>query len=305
MPADPEAQTLRGGAGEIVDLDASLPDLADGANDEHRAAEDAASRALEHARRAGELLVEAKGRVEHGDWTDWIRRRCDFSPRTARRYMRIADRWSEIEARMEGVQNGHAWPIREIDRLLSDSGPDEGADGSGEADPDDGARPEERDGGRSGGRRAGAAGRDAPEQGELLDETPSLAPGDGEPVDGEGTEPARRDEVDVEDAPRSGGPASTLLGRFRRLADFCEEHDPATVAGALEPREAEQLAANATTIDRWVDDLASELDSVEREAGPEPAPGTCRGCGRSIGPAATICGRCRRKAGSEETEGAP
>jgi hypothetical protein len=41
---------------------------------------------LEHACRAGELLVVAKERVGHGHWHGWVRQNCGFSPRTATNY---------------------------------------------------------------------------------------------------------------------------------------------------------------------------------------------------------------------------
>lgn len=94
-----------------------LPTLATAANAEHRAAEAAARSALEHARNAGELLLEAKGQVEHGKWTAWIREHVEFAPRTARLYMRIARRWPELEAHTE---NGNALPIREAAGLLAE-----------------------------------------------------------------------------------------------------------------------------------------------------------------------------------------
>ena len=41
---------------------------------------------------AGKLLTEAKTRVAHGDFTNWIVENCDFSPSTARRLMAGAKR---------------------------------------------------------------------------------------------------------------------------------------------------------------------------------------------------------------------
>ena len=68
-------------------------------NTAHRAASDAAQSALLHAREAGRLLVEAKATVGHGKWTGWLRDNVEFSERTARGYMRIAERWPELENR--------------------------------------------------------------------------------------------------------------------------------------------------------------------------------------------------------------
>ena len=45
---------------------------------------------LEHYRRAGEMLLEAKEQVRHGDWTKWIDRNFHVSHSQARRYMMLA-----------------------------------------------------------------------------------------------------------------------------------------------------------------------------------------------------------------------
>lgn len=46
--------------------------------------------------KAGKLLVEAKQSLAHGQWETWLREHVAISPRTARRYMRIASAESEI-----------------------------------------------------------------------------------------------------------------------------------------------------------------------------------------------------------------
>lgn len=52
---------------------------------------DAATEAgLEHYRRAGEMLVEAKDQLPHGSWTNWLTKNFELSKRTAMRYMRLA-----------------------------------------------------------------------------------------------------------------------------------------------------------------------------------------------------------------------
>jgi hypothetical protein len=45
---------------------------------------------LEHYRRAGEMLVEAKEQVSHGSWSRWLTKNFELSQHTARRYMRLA-----------------------------------------------------------------------------------------------------------------------------------------------------------------------------------------------------------------------
>jgi protein gp37 len=50
----------------------------------------AARTTLEHAIQVGELLIEAKRLVAHGDWTTWLEGNCDLSERMAQNYMRLA-----------------------------------------------------------------------------------------------------------------------------------------------------------------------------------------------------------------------
>lgn len=53
-------------------------------------AEGTASRAVEQARRSGLFLLEAKARVPHGEWDDWIGIHFAAHQRTAQRYMALA-----------------------------------------------------------------------------------------------------------------------------------------------------------------------------------------------------------------------
>lgn len=47
---------------------------------------------LELAVKIGGLLIDAKRIVDHGDWEDWVERKCGFSRQTARRYMQVSKR---------------------------------------------------------------------------------------------------------------------------------------------------------------------------------------------------------------------
>jgi hypothetical protein len=97
-----------------TDLD--LPELAGRINAEHAAVSAAMRQGLEHARRAGELLCEARQHVPHGDWEGWLAEHFHGSARTARLYMRVFRRWLELPAAHE---NGNALPLREAARLLA------------------------------------------------------------------------------------------------------------------------------------------------------------------------------------------
>jgi hypothetical protein len=77
---------------------ADLAGLAERINAEHAAAADSLRAGLQHARRAGALLVEAKAKMAHGQWIPWLEKNVRCAPRTAQTYMRVAERWHELEA---------------------------------------------------------------------------------------------------------------------------------------------------------------------------------------------------------------
>ncbi|NLS95895.1 MAG: DUF3102 domain-containing protein [Planctomycetaceae bacterium] len=98
----------------------ALTTLAVEINEHHRQAEASAKTALEHARAAGDLLLQAKGKCQHGTWGEWLVQNFQGSTRTAQRYMGFSKRWPELEAKTTRVAD---LPIREAARLLADSGP--------------------------------------------------------------------------------------------------------------------------------------------------------------------------------------
>ena len=71
-------------------LPAQLSDLATQISEEHRLCTEAISKGLQHALKAGELLLEAKKQVRHGNWLPWLQESFEFSVRTAQLYMRVA-----------------------------------------------------------------------------------------------------------------------------------------------------------------------------------------------------------------------
>jgi hypothetical protein len=58
-------------------------------NEEHHSCERAAASAVEHAIKAGELLIYAKAEVKHGEWEPWLKENFEGSLRTAQMYMRV------------------------------------------------------------------------------------------------------------------------------------------------------------------------------------------------------------------------
>jgi Protein of unknown function (DUF3102) len=75
-----------------------LGDLARQIEAEHRAADDAAHNAIERASACGRLLLQAKERVGHGHWLDWLAEHTTVTPRRAQRYMRIYQHREQLMA---------------------------------------------------------------------------------------------------------------------------------------------------------------------------------------------------------------
>ena len=75
----------------------SLVDLAARIKTEHTAVSSALKERLRHAIAAGELLLEAKDQVPHGQWLPWLQEHCSIFERTAQLYMRVAKNRAEIE----------------------------------------------------------------------------------------------------------------------------------------------------------------------------------------------------------------
>lgn len=106
-------QTARYGAvPAIAPLQA---DLAAEINTEHERAFGKAREALEHARRVGELLLQANAGIEHGAWLPWIAANCKFSARQAQRYILLAENWPAIAAKYDTASH---LSMREALRLI-------------------------------------------------------------------------------------------------------------------------------------------------------------------------------------------
>jgi hypothetical protein len=81
---------------------ANLKDLAKQANHAHQLVSESLRTAIDNAKNAGDLLIEAKSLVEHGDWTQWIGGNFKASPETARIYMRVSKNWDyEVKPALE------------------------------------------------------------------------------------------------------------------------------------------------------------------------------------------------------------
>src|SRR5262249_29468891 len=60
---------------------------------------------VKHAIRAGELLTEAKSRLQHGEFGSWLEENFNLSRATATRYMKLAEKRKEIETKLVTVSN--------------------------------------------------------------------------------------------------------------------------------------------------------------------------------------------------------
>lgn len=81
----------------------------------HREIRDHEAQALLKARAAGELLLEAKANIKHGEWLLWLSENVTFSQKTAWQYMRIAECWGQLEP---NYTHGYNLTIRQALRLV-------------------------------------------------------------------------------------------------------------------------------------------------------------------------------------------
>lgn len=80
-----------------------LPVLAASINAEHDECLVAMRQSLSHALAAGDMLVEAKSLIAHGQWLPWLAENCTIPKRTAQLYMRLAKHRDLIEAKSADV----------------------------------------------------------------------------------------------------------------------------------------------------------------------------------------------------------
>ena len=74
----------------FVPEDTDQNDLVKRINAAHAIAVDAFKTATEAAVKCGELLIEAKMEIRHGEWEAWVEKNCAFGRRSANGYMRLA-----------------------------------------------------------------------------------------------------------------------------------------------------------------------------------------------------------------------
>lgn len=81
---------------------------------EHEAAEAGIRDSLRHAVRAGQLLIDVKNRLSHGEFLPWVAQHCPFAQSTANIYMKIARAW-----RPEDSQRVGNLSLRQFAQLLA------------------------------------------------------------------------------------------------------------------------------------------------------------------------------------------
>jgi hypothetical protein len=95
---------------------APLDRLAREIKTEHAAAERAMSDSLAHAHRAGDLLLDVKDKLSHGQFLPWVREHCSIVPRTAQLYMQLARDWDTIAPNAQRVAH---LSLRQAGQLLA------------------------------------------------------------------------------------------------------------------------------------------------------------------------------------------
>jgi hypothetical protein len=117
--------------------DAALMTLAAAIRERHQRAAEAFATGVTYAREAGRLLADARTRIPHGCWIQFVEETCGLSRSTAAGYLRIHERWAELEPHVQRVAH---LPLRQALALLADSSddpaPEMPASGSGDAEVD-------------------------------------------------------------------------------------------------------------------------------------------------------------------------
>jgi hypothetical protein len=99
-PSERPARRLRGARGSAPTRDLSTVEVERVAEiqEEHEACLTASRSAVEHAYRVGELLIEVKKKLKHGEYGRWVDVNCPFKHRTAQVYVQIAKNFPDAQA---------------------------------------------------------------------------------------------------------------------------------------------------------------------------------------------------------------
>lgn len=103
---------------EVLDVgQSSISELATRISYRLQVLEGHARKATEYAFEVGQLLIEAKKQVQHGEWANWLETDCNLAPRTARAYMRLAKQLPALsDEKRQHVAN---LPVREAMKAIA------------------------------------------------------------------------------------------------------------------------------------------------------------------------------------------
>lgn len=123
LPENRSSDTLqKSDSPTAASVAADLPALAIAINSEHALAEQYASMAIHRAKRAGELLNQAKAKVSHGEWLPWLSANCPtIATRTAQAYMKLDREWGTLESKCATVAH---LTVSDALKLLAEPKPD-------------------------------------------------------------------------------------------------------------------------------------------------------------------------------------
>jgi hypothetical protein len=112
-------QELRALEGAVADAQAvSLDELAATIRTADQGVAQTATYIKELALAAGDALLKAKEKLEHGKWLPWIKEKCDLSERRAQRYMHLAENRAVLEANPTCVSD---LTLAQAERLIKES----------------------------------------------------------------------------------------------------------------------------------------------------------------------------------------
>jgi hypothetical protein len=99
-------------AGMVMDPEKSnsLADLAARIRIGHEAARQSFKLGVQSAMATGDMLLEAKELLDHGQWMPWLKEHCDLPQRRANLYMRLAKNRKVIEAVGTSLLMCHSTP---------------------------------------------------------------------------------------------------------------------------------------------------------------------------------------------------
>jgi hypothetical protein len=92
----------------------------------HAAVLEASKGVVQKAIAAGSALREAKSKLPHGQWLDWLKENCGLSGRTAHRYMQLAAGQHKLQSKLAMMANmtlAQALKLIAPERQREDAGP--------------------------------------------------------------------------------------------------------------------------------------------------------------------------------------